>query len=273
MDGRSMTASADLPNKFTGKEHDDDFGLDGDYFGARYYDAVVGRWCSVDPFSDNDVSMAPFHYTHNNPISRFDPDGRADFGSAKKLRAVGMKILNDPALQPRTNTQGELVTFCNFGCREILQAGGDNSLDGKTANQIFDFLSDPRVATPVSFELAAKFAGEGATVLLSAKDDPHGHVAVVAPGDLQPSGTFGKKVPLIFNFGKRVDLMKASFGFRSDNQPKAFILNKDRESVLRRFAERKQKRKQQQQANKQKNQRSLVRRIFGNVLDRLNRRR
>jgi len=85
MDGRSMTASADLPNKFTGKEHDDDFGLNWDYFGARYYDAVVGRWMVVDPIlsketqefliSNGLLGVSPYNYTLSRPTVFTDPDG------------------------------------------------------------------------------------------------------------------------------------------------------------------------------------------------------
>ena len=43
--GRSMTNQANLPNKFTGKERDDDFELNWDYFGARYYGAPGEARC------------------------------------------------------------------------------------------------------------------------------------------------------------------------------------------------------------------------------------
>ncbi len=52
--GRSMSAQANLPNKFTGKEHDDDFGLNWDYFGARYYDAEIGQFLTSDTLGIND---------------------------------------------------------------------------------------------------------------------------------------------------------------------------------------------------------------------------
>ena len=74
-----MTASADLPNKFTGKEHDDDFGLNWDYFGARYYDAVVGRFLSVDPSAAEFAAWNPYNYAIDNPLRVIDPDGRDIF--------------------------------------------------------------------------------------------------------------------------------------------------------------------------------------------------
>lgn len=61
LNGRSMTAQANLPNKFTGKEWDDDFGLNWNYFGARYYDSIVCegriRFTSVQKYGAPPMSL------------------------------------------------------------------------------------------------------------------------------------------------------------------------------------------------------------------------
>jgi len=61
---------------FTGKEEDDESYYD--YFGARYYDAKVGRWGQVDPLQDKEPSKTPYHYTSDNPINKIDPYGLDD---------------------------------------------------------------------------------------------------------------------------------------------------------------------------------------------------
>ena len=45
---------------------------------ARYYDASVGRWNSVDPLADhpNQVDKTPYSAFWNNPIMYDDPDGQ-----------------------------------------------------------------------------------------------------------------------------------------------------------------------------------------------------
>ena len=61
---------------FTNKQLDQDGGLDWYYFGARFYDAEVGRFLGVDPLAGKYPALNPYHYTMNNPLIYVDPDGR-----------------------------------------------------------------------------------------------------------------------------------------------------------------------------------------------------
>ena len=53
---------------YNGKELQDDFGLDWYDYGARFYDAEVGRFVSIDPLSEKYIFQAPFIYAINNPV-------------------------------------------------------------------------------------------------------------------------------------------------------------------------------------------------------------
>jgi RHS repeat-associated protein len=82
------------PRKFTGKERDQETGLD--YFGARYYGSRIGRFTSIDPvytWRENLIDPQRWNryaYGRNNPLRYVDPDGR---------------IINDAALQNNAQYQ------------------------------------------------------------------------------------------------------------------------------------------------------------------------
>ena len=64
------------PYKYNGKELDRKGGLDWYDYGARHYDAAIGRWHAVDPMAEKYYEITPYGYCLNNPLNRIDPDGK-----------------------------------------------------------------------------------------------------------------------------------------------------------------------------------------------------
>jgi RHS repeat-associated protein len=68
------TAAYLSPYTFSGKERDVETNLS--YFGARYYEAGLSVWLSVDPMSYKYPSLSAYNYCALNPVMLVDPDGR-----------------------------------------------------------------------------------------------------------------------------------------------------------------------------------------------------
>ncbi|HZE68208.1 MAG TPA: RHS repeat-associated core domain-containing protein [Pyrinomonadaceae bacterium] len=88
---QGYSAADGIRQQFTQKERDMETGLD--YFLARYYSSIQGRFTSVDPANyqaqlnpDEPQSWNAYSYVNNNPLVRTDPNGRGIGDFFKKLK-------------------------------------------------------------------------------------------------------------------------------------------------------------------------------------------
>ncbi|HOY19142.1 MAG TPA: DUF6443 domain-containing protein [Haliscomenobacter sp.] len=68
-------AAKDTKYQYNGKELNDDFGLNWSDYGARWYDAAIGRFGSTDRFAEKYSLMTPYQYAANNPIKFIEMNG------------------------------------------------------------------------------------------------------------------------------------------------------------------------------------------------------
>ncbi|MNK15617.1 hypothetical protein D3C87_337640 [compost metagenome] len=89
--GKTKSIATSIDNKYlyNGKEMQTDLSggthalgssyvLEGELdYGARFYDAEIGRWNVVDKLADhmNQIDKSPYAYSWNNPTNLTDPDG------------------------------------------------------------------------------------------------------------------------------------------------------------------------------------------------------
>ena len=74
--GVFSTSTNVQPYKYNGKELDTKAGLNWYDYGARHYDAALGRWHVVDPLAEKMYGWSPYGYCFNNPIKLVDIDGK-----------------------------------------------------------------------------------------------------------------------------------------------------------------------------------------------------
>jgi RHS repeat-associated protein len=75
MEGNWNGAAGSNKYQYNGKEWNDDFGLGWNDYGARFYDAAVGRFPVIDRFAEKYVHINPYQYAANNPIKFIDMNG------------------------------------------------------------------------------------------------------------------------------------------------------------------------------------------------------
>lgn len=102
------------PFKYNGKELDRRNGLDWYDYGARHYDAALGRWHAMDPKSEKYYGISPYVYCNNNPVKNIDLDGRDWY----MLESTGELYFNKEMIEEQIKYNEQ--TYVRIGGNDML---------------------------------------------------------------------------------------------------------------------------------------------------------
>ena len=97
---------------YNGKELVSDVGIDWMPYGARFYDAQLGRFTGVDPIADRFAWVSTYNYAENSPIANIDLHGlQASYYSNQLDKRFGSsEYRNSSAGQRQDQRNGEAKT-------------------------------------------------------------------------------------------------------------------------------------------------------------------
>ena len=252
--GTFASTSPVQPYKYNGKELDRKGGLDWYDYGARYYDAALGRWHAVDPMAEKYYSVSPYAYCFNNPVKFIDPSGEKPtiyeaalmskhvYGDKVELTG-GWKVSNkvyqgmtsdngfQSALYERTIDGTTEYTYATAGTQltdwgdlkeDVTQLWGDTKQYGesiKIAERLTSDLKDSEL-TFVGHSLGGGLAA--ANALKTDKNAITFNPAAITPSTKQvlglPSTTQKGSILNVVVKGEIVDYMQSSMGLKPDGK-------------------------------------------------------
>jgi len=128
------------PYDYQGKENQEELGLNWHDFGARNYDAAIGRWMSPDPLSEEFSSWSPYNAMSDNPINFIDPNGMASMwipqvnedGSTSYIAEAGDSAESMASQYGLSQDDAEAITGTT-GDTEIAEG---TEVSGETVNNV-----------------------------------------------------------------------------------------------------------------------------------------
>jgi RHS repeat-associated protein len=140
--GATRSGGVATDYQFAGQKNDGSTGLY--YYGARYYDQVVGRFISADtivPGAGNPQALNRYAYTMNNPVRYTDPSGHCFWDACVAEISLGGMVLTVGTVEIAAITAAALSTLYLATQQQSQQSAIAGALAGSRSDPVQDSIN------------------------------------------------------------------------------------------------------------------------------------
>ncbi|MBU7571185.1 MAG: hypothetical protein KAF41_11160 [Flavobacterium sp.] len=118
--------------KYSGKEFQDEAGLNMYDMEARNYMPDIGRWGNIDKLTDSFADLSAYAFSNNSPLNFSDPTGLAPEDFKEEMENdIAVKSSPEHITSTVVNTQGKIIDHKNDGDDNIYLGSRKGTVIGK----------------------------------------------------------------------------------------------------------------------------------------------